>query len=113
MKPRVLVAAGDASLRAQIARWLMAAGYAVELAESPKRMREVLAQEDIALAILVPDRMGNLEIAQELGHEVNRLILVTGSENRTDSVPNVAARLSQPLSEGELIACVKDALPAS
>jgi DNA-binding NtrC family response regulator len=42
MKQRILVVAEDAPLRATLARWLMAAGYAVELAESPKRAREVI-----------------------------------------------------------------------
>jgi DNA-binding NtrC family response regulator len=46
MKPRILVVAGDAPLRATLARWLLAAGYAVELAESPRRARQVIAEED-------------------------------------------------------------------
>src|SRR5262249_13513871 len=42
-KLRILVVAEDAALRATLARWLTTAGYAVELAEGPKRAREVVA----------------------------------------------------------------------
>jgi DNA-binding NtrC family response regulator len=45
-------------IRATLARWLMAAGYSVELAESPKRAREVVENEAIALCILAPQRSG-------------------------------------------------------
>ena len=58
MKHRILVVAEDAPVRATLARWLMAAGYAVELAESPKRAREVIENEAVALAILAPQRFG-------------------------------------------------------
>jgi hypothetical protein len=34
MKPRILIVADDAAFRATLARWLLSAGYAVELAES-------------------------------------------------------------------------------
>jgi len=46
-KPRILIVADDASLRATLARWLLGAGYAMELAESARRAREVLASESV------------------------------------------------------------------
>src|SRR3974390_1172487 len=110
MTPRILVAAEDAPLRASLARWLMAAGYGVELAESPKRVREVLANETIALAILAPDRMGGLELAREIIREVDRLILVTDRDEAGTTVQGVAACLTVPLSEPEVVACAKAAM---
>ena len=79
MKQRILVVAEDAPLRATLARWLMAAGYAVELAESPKRAREVVENETIALAIVAPQRLGppGLDLARALRGAVGRLIVVT------------------------------------
>ena len=50
-KPRILILSEDAALRATLARWLLGAGYAVELAESPRRAREVIANESLKLAI--------------------------------------------------------------
>lgn len=55
MGTRILLVAGDAQLRATIARWLISAGYAVELAESVRRARDVLANVDVALAIVAPE----------------------------------------------------------
>src|SRR5262249_53228674 len=47
MKQRILIVAQDAAVRARLARRLMAAGYAVELAEGAKRAREVVAAEKV------------------------------------------------------------------
>jgi len=38
-KNRILIVARDADLRASLARWLIGAAYAVELADGPKRAR--------------------------------------------------------------------------
>jgi DNA-binding NtrC family response regulator len=51
MRHRVLVVAQDVMLRSTLARWLMSAGYSVELAESDRRAREVLADHRVALTI--------------------------------------------------------------
>jgi len=69
MKQRILVVADDAALRATLARWLLGAGYGVELAENSKRAREVLAQDSIALALLAPEELGETgaDLARELG----------------------------------------------
>jgi DNA-binding response OmpR family regulator len=112
MKLRILVAAENLPLRAQLARWLISAGYAVELAEGPKRIREVLAGETIALAIVAVDQIGGSDLAQEIAGQVDRLILVTDSADRAQpSIAGGVTRLAQPLTEEEVIACVTAAIP--
>src|SRR5712671_20525 len=68
-KQRILVVAHDAGLRATLARWLIAAGYSVELAESAKHARRVLANERIGLAIAAPDELDRSDLAFELREE--------------------------------------------
>jgi DNA-binding response OmpR family regulator len=109
MKPRILIVAGDAPTRATLARWLMAAGYAVELAETLMRAREVVATERVALAVVVPDRLGTagIEPARELGGQVDQVIVIEepAGEAGNDS--------SGHLSEQDLLARVKSALGAA
>lgn len=116
MKTRILVVANDASLRATIARGLLRAGYAVELAESPKHAREVMAEEGIALAILAPHGMGTAasELAREFKEKIGRLIVIT-------ELPDVSldgllvqpsASIAKPFSEQDLLARIKSELDA-
>jgi DNA-binding response OmpR family regulator/TolB-like protein len=56
MRKRLLVVASDAGLRMVLARWLAAAGYAIELAEAPRKAREVLASGKLAGCILRVER---------------------------------------------------------
>jgi DNA-binding NtrC family response regulator len=58
MRHRILVVAQDVMLRSTLARWLISAGYSVELAEGERRAREVLAHHRIALTILACARSG-------------------------------------------------------
>jgi DNA-binding NtrC family response regulator len=58
MRHRILVAAEDVTLRSTLARWLMPAGYFVELAETDRRAREVLADGRMALTIVAPSHCG-------------------------------------------------------
>ena len=53
MRHRILVVAQDVTLRSTLARWLVAAGYLVELAENDRRAREILANQRMALTIVV------------------------------------------------------------
>src|SRR5215475_11217230 len=107
MKQRILVVGDDMGLRATLARWLIAAGYSVELAQSARHAREVLARERIGVAIVAPERLdGNF--ARELRNAVERLILVTESVRHS----NLSGRhdegadgyLVRPLREDDVLA---------
>jgi TolB-like protein/DNA-binding response OmpR family regulator len=110
MKQRILVLANDQSLRASLARWLMAAGYGVELAESCKRAREILSHKTIALAILAPGRLGAAELAREIAGQVDRRILITEQGEPVTLPVQADACLVKPLSELETVARVKATL---
>ena len=75
MRKRILVAAQQVELRARIARVLCLAGYAVELAESRKRARELAAGGDIEAAIVVhsADLVG---LGRELCGKIPRTIIL-------------------------------------
>jgi DNA-binding response OmpR family regulator/uncharacterized membrane protein len=111
MKTRILVVASDASLRATVARALLRSGYAVELAEGPKRARDVLADEGAALAILAPYGMGPAagELAREFKEKSTRLIVITESADTSlDGLPvPPGARIARPFTEQDLVARVK------
>ena len=116
MKPRILIVADDASFRATLARWLLGAGYAVELAESPRRAQEVIASESPILAIVDPHGMGaaGAELAREIGERIKRLILIAGptDEAAAPSEPSVESGtwISRPFSEQDLLARVRSEL---
>src|SRR5260370_39948659 len=93
---------------------MMPAGYIVELAESDKRAREVLANHRVALAILVSGRVR--APACELRESGVKLIVVTErSQGRGpfgSPVPAADGYVSLPLDEQEVLACVKSVLQA-
>lgn len=99
-----------------LARWLLGAGYAVELAESPRRAREVIAYESLNLAIVDPHGMGaaGTELAREIVERVKRLILIAEptDEAAASSEPSVqlGACISRPFSEQDLLARVTSEL---
>lgn len=101
MKSRILVVADDASQRALFARWLIAAGYAVELAEGAKRAREVIAASDVALAILAPERIPE-DLAGEISDSIGRLILIGEPAQLGGLASNVSA-LPKNLTEQDLL----------
>jgi two-component system, OmpR family, response regulator len=105
MKKRILVAANDAGLRAMLARWLIAAGYSVELAESAKHARRVLANERIGLAIVASDQRDGNDLACELRAAVDRLIVVTAPTNGSmGQAARADGYLSIPLREDDVLA---------
>jgi len=107
MKKRILVVANDAGFRATLARWLIAAGYSVELAESAKHARRVLANERIGLAIVASDQRDGNDLARELRAAVDRLILVTASANSSvGQAVRADGYLSSPLREDDVLAQV-------
>jgi DNA-binding response OmpR family regulator len=112
MKPRILILAADAGMRATLARWLMAAGYGVELAEGAKRAREVAA-ESLALAIVAPEGLGQVgfDLMRELRHAAGGLIVVAGPGHTGEEPDGADVVISEPLQEAEVLALVQAALP--
>ena len=106
MRHRVLVVAQDVMLRSTLARWLMSAGYIVELAESERRAREVFANHKVALTLLAPGRSGGPEL--DLADTGGKLIVV--AEQPHDRAPAADGYLSVPLDEQEVLACIKSVL---
>jgi TolB-like protein/DNA-binding response OmpR family regulator len=114
MRHRILVVAEDVTLRSMLARWLMPAGYFVELAETDKRARAVLADGRMALTIVAPsagipmfdpgEKAGKLIIATEQPHDPGRF---------SRSAPVADAYLSIPLDQQEVLAQVDSVLRPS
>jgi hypothetical protein len=95
MRHRILVVAEDFTLRSTLARWLMAAGYSVELAEGERRAREVLADERVALTILAGSRSG----APALGVDGSCGERIVVTEQSSDAAP---LRRAVPAANGYL-----------
>lgn len=111
VKPGILVVADDAALRATLARWLMQAGYAVELAESPRRAHEVAAKAAINLAMVAAQGLGTAgtELAHELTETVEHVILI-GEPANGASAGELYVCISLPLSEPDVLAKVASVL---
>jgi adenylate cyclase len=111
MRHRILVVAEDVTLRSTLARWLMPAGYIVELAETDRRAREVLADGRMALTIVAPsagvpmfdlgENGGKLIVAIERSQDPGRL---------SRPLPRADAYLSIPLDQQEVLAQVESLL---
>ena len=112
MRHRILVVAQDVMLRSMLARWLMSAGYIVELAESVRRAREVAANHKVALTLLAAGRSGGP--ALDLAETGGKLIVV--AEQSQDgallgsAVSPADGYLSAPLDEQKVLACVRSVL---
>src|SRR5207253_9764168 len=119
MKTRILVVADNAALRATLARWLLRAGYAAELAESRRHAHEVISKAGIALAIVAPQGLGAsaAELARELADEVGHVIVIKepddGAAAPTVSLIQSNVSISMPLSEQDVLAKVKSVLGAA
>jgi TolB-like protein len=102
----------DVMLRSTLARWLMSAGYSVELAEGERRAREVLADQRVALTILAGGRSG--APAFDLDGSCGKRIFVTEPSQdalRPDrSAPAADGSLPIPLDRQAVLAGVKSAL---
>jgi two-component system OmpR family response regulator len=116
-KPKILVVALDAQTRATLARWLMSAGYAVELAESARRAQEVAATGGIALAIVAPQGLGDPgEAPRELAGGIERRIVIAapGDQGSVSGEPGASEiRVTTPLSELDVLGKVRASLLAS
>ena len=114
MKKNVLVIAPDAALRAALARALMAAGHAVELAEGAKRARELMAAgRRIDLGVLAAGALSGRDhaLARELAEKAGALIIAgvaspAGSGLR--AIDNAEVLASTEV--GEILARVEEAL---
>jgi len=112
VKHGILVVADDAAMRATLARWLMQAGYAVELAESPRRAHDVAAKAAISLALVAPQGLGapGAELAHELAEMVEHVIMIGGPAGNAGAPGESDASISTPLREPDVLAKVKAAL---
>jgi len=115
IRPRILVVAADTGLRATLARWLMGAGYGVELAENPKRAREVVAGGPIPLAVVEADGLGpgGTDFVSDLSGSVDHIVLV--GDPSADAAGRTLARLTdgciaKPPEEQEVLAQVNAVL---
>ena len=110
MKSRILLVARDADLRGTLARWLLAAGYAVEIAEGARRASEAAATEAVALAIVTPDVLAELgdDPAGKEGNPPGGLILV-GRPAEPSAAAGIA-RIESPPIEDDVLARVDAAL---
>jgi len=80
---------------------LIGAGYAVELAEEPRRARELAQAGDVRLAVLAPDDFGaaGADLARRLRDSLGEVILVDGrDEGSLDILERVRSAL-QPQAE--------------
>ena len=115
MRHRILVVAQDVTLRSRLARWLMSAGYIVELAESSRRVREVFASHKVDLTILA--KRGLDMPALGLHQARGKLIVVAeqsqGGRALDSAWHAVDGCLSMPLREQEVLACTNSLLPVS
>jgi two-component system OmpR family response regulator len=109
VKTGILIVADDAAMRATFARWLLQTGYAVELAENPRRALEVGSKAGIALAIVAPEGFGatGVELVRGLADEVEHVIIVGEAAGGAGS-PDV--RIAMPLNEQDVLAKVKSLL---
>jgi DNA-binding response OmpR family regulator len=110
------VLADDAILRATLVRCLLAAGYAVELAESTNSAREVLAAGSIALAMVDAGRQAaTADLARDLLDSSARVIAIIESEAVDSNSPSIPASgyVFKPLSEQNVLAQVESLLQES
>lgn len=116
MKKRVLVVAGDAAIRARVARLLQPAGYAVELADGKKRACALTAAGKIDAAIIAHSSLGaqGQHLADELSGLIGRVIVLaeTGQEavRGAGSRPDLKGQAPPFASYEQLLARLSDLL---
>jgi two-component system OmpR family response regulator len=108
-KPRILIFTDGTSLRATLARWLLGAGYTVELAESPRRVSEVIADESFNLAIMDARGIGAADsgLAREIAERIKHVILVAQPAKEGVNPAQPDAGLHWPFSERDLLERVR------
>jgi len=112
MKKNILVVAQDAAFRAALARRLMSAGYGIELAESAKRARDVVAGERrLDLGIMATDGSGVVDehLARDLSRATGGLLIVAPASYRAGQPPADADVITST-DAGEILARVEERL---
>src|SRR5215468_3396115 len=108
MRKGVLIVAQDLPLRAQIARTVHSAGYAVELAAGGKRAFKLVADGNIEAAIVVTGSgPAAVALARELRASVPRMIVLADPMDEIvragPSLLEADACLLLPINEQELL----------
>jgi class 3 adenylate cyclase/DNA-binding response OmpR family regulator len=97
-----------------LARWLICAGYFVELAESERRAREVLANQQVALTIVVAAGHATATPNFDPGENGGKLVIATkrsrGTGRSARSAREADAYLSIPVDEQEVLGRVESVL---
>jgi len=114
MRHRILVVAHDVMLRSTLARWLMLAGYSVELAEGKRWVREVFRDNRIALTILADGHSGApaLDLDKSCGRGIVVIEPPRDAGRPERAAPAVDGSLSIPLDEQAVLAAIKSVLEA-
>ncbi|MBV9510837.1 MAG: winged helix-turn-helix domain-containing protein, partial [Caulobacteraceae bacterium] len=101
MKKRILMLAKDAALRAAVACILQPAGYAVELAGTTKRARELVTGGRIDAAIVATRSIGEngFQLAAEIRDAIGRVLVVTDGTKRAERLGAAPFRSHDVLSE--------------
>jgi DNA-binding NtrC family response regulator len=109
MRPRVLVFARQAPLRAAVARFLIPIGCRVEITSSERRARQLLEKERFEAAVIAAASSAAREVAflREVQSAVRRLAIVvekaTDARRFAPSFPEALTCKSQPLEHEKLL----------
>jgi DNA-binding response OmpR family regulator/class 3 adenylate cyclase len=112
----VLILAESAALRATIARFVRAAGHPAELAGSPRRARQLVADGGVGLAIVAPGQFGpgGSELAAELHDGIGRVLLIAEREEEARcyarTIPAASVILAGQIDEQAVIEHVRQAM---
>jgi predicted ATPase/class 3 adenylate cyclase/DNA-binding response OmpR family regulator len=109
MRPRVLVIAPQAGLRAAIARGLAVLGCPVELASSEKTARQLLTKEKFGAAVIAPPSSSSSDLAflREAAGAVDKFVVLTDEVSAAKRFaalfPEALVCPSQPLDTEQLV----------
>src|SRR6476620_3243872 len=80
-KRRLLIVAQDIEIRGRLAKLLLGAGHAIELAESGQRAREVAQSERIDLCVILCEEVSRitLELADELDTTIGQVVIASAA----------------------------------
>jgi len=105
-------------LRMALASWLAPAGYAIELAEGPKKAREVLADGEVAAGIVQAERLDAalLAVVRELRDSARGVIAVVDKIDDISRLRSLGfwadAYLTQPLKKSDVVRDVHTVMQA-